>query len=117
MEIIREREKTRRKVISEAKAWAKTLKFKSTVILVGSYARGDFNLWSDVDILLIANFRGNILQRLKNINYPPGYEVLPLTPEEFFRLVNKKDPLALDALSYGIILRYDLGIVRILKRK
>jgi len=56
MEIIREREKTRRKVISEAKAWAKTLQFKSTVILVGSYARGDFNLWSDVDILLIANF-------------------------------------------------------------
>ncbi len=116
MEIIREREEERRKVIREAKAWAKSLQFKSTVILIGSYARGDFNLWSDVDIILIAHFRGNVLQRLKNINHPAGYEILPLTPDEFYRLVERKDPLALDALTYGVVLRDDLGIVKMLKK-
>jgi len=116
MEIIREREEERRKVIKEARAWAKSLQLKSTVILIGSYARGDFNLWSDVDILLIAHFEGNVLQRLKNINHPPGYEILPLTPNEFYRLMKRRDPLALDALTYGVVLRDNLGITKMLRK-
>lgn len=38
--------------------------FKVSAILIGSYARGDFNKWSDVDVLLIAEFAGNPLERL-----------------------------------------------------
>ena len=30
---------------------------------------GDFNLWSDIDILIIGDFSGNILNRIKNIGF------------------------------------------------
>jgi len=33
---------------------------KTTLILFGSYARGDFNLWSDVDFIIISDHFKNI---------------------------------------------------------
>lgn len=65
MDILEERRRLREDVIRIARDWACSLKFKATAILIGSYARGDFNLWSDIDILLIAEFTGNPLDRLK----------------------------------------------------
>lgn len=112
MEIIRERIRERRKIIEEAKEWASELHFKVTAVLVGSYARGDFNKWSDVDIILITDeIKGNPLERLKNINIPPGYEVIIWTPQEFEIMIKKKNQLALEAVSKGITLRDDYNIV------
>lgn len=107
MEIIRERERRKETIVEEAKRWAKSLTFKCTAILIGSYARGDFNLWSDIDIVLISEFKGSPLERLKILDINPGFQVIPLTPTEFKILVKKKDPLAVEALEYGIILRDD----------
>ena len=117
MEILKERRALREKVIEEARRWASNLPFKSSVILIGSYARGDFNLWSDVDIVLIAELQGNPLERLKAIDYPPGYEVIPLTPKEFLTLLSKRSPIAMEAISNGIILRDDYNIKRLLNMK
>jgi len=108
MEILRERRRIREEVIEKARVWAEGIPFKATVILAGSYARGDFNLWSDIDIIIIAEFDNRPLERLKNIDHPPGFEVIPLTPKEFRRLIEKKNPLALEALDKGIALRDDL---------
>jgi len=111
MEIIKKRVKLREKVIAEAREWAGRLPLKVTAILVGSYARGDFNLWSDIDIILISDsFEGNPIQRLKELNVLPAYQIIPLTPEEFKRLLEKKDPLAVEALKIGVILREDVKI-------
>ncbi len=44
MEIIEKRIKERNNIINKAIEYADNLKFKSTVMLIGSYARGDFNL-------------------------------------------------------------------------
>lgn len=111
MEIIKKRVKLREKVIAEAREWAGRLPLKVTAILVGSYARGDFNLWSDIDIILISDsFKGNPIQRLKELNVLPAYQIIPLTPEEFKRLLEKKDPLAVEALKIGVILREDVKI-------
>ena len=52
MEVLEERRRIREKVTREAESWARSLPFKASVILIGSYARGDFNVWSDVDIVL-----------------------------------------------------------------
>ncbi|MBS7641782.1 MAG: nucleotidyltransferase domain-containing protein [Candidatus Bathyarchaeia archaeon] len=115
MEVFEERRRLREGVIRIAKNWADSLKFRATVILIGSYARGDFNLWSDVDILLISEFTGNPLERLKAIDYPPGFEVIPLTINELTRLIRRRDPLAVEASKIGIYLRDDLDVRRILE--
>jgi len=59
MEIIEKRIKERNTIIKKSIEYAKSLNFKCTVMLIGSYARGDFNLWSDIDILIIGNFDPN----------------------------------------------------------
>jgi len=117
MDIIEKRKQIREKIIKEAKEWAEKLKGKYTAILIGSYAKGDFNLWSDVDVVLISDFKGNPLERLKNIDMPAGYEIIPLNIEEFIRLLKKKDPIAKDVMKYKIILRDDLRIAEILLEK
>ncbi len=63
-----------------------------TVILYGSYARGDYNLWSDIDLLVVSEkFRNvRILDRYDLIPQPPpGVEPVPLTPEEFVKNLEK----------------------------
>jgi len=110
MEILRERRRIKDKIIEEVSRWAKGIPFKATVILIGSYARGDFNLWSDIDVMMMAEFNSRPIERIKNIDHPPGLEVIPLTPKEFRRLAERRNPLALEALSRGIVLRDDLNI-------
>lgn len=113
MEVITRRRELRERAIEEAKNWAKKLPLNLTAVLIGSYARGDFNLWSDVDILLISeDFMGGPIERLKALDIPPGYQAIPLTPKEFRRLQEKKNQLAKEANEYGIILRDDLGLLR-----
>jgi Nucleotidyltransferase domain. len=65
MDIIERRIKERNMVIDRSRNFAQNLPLNSSAFLVGSYARGDFNLWSDVDIVVISNFVGNPLVRLK----------------------------------------------------
>jgi Nucleotidyltransferase domain. len=61
-EVIRERAVERERVIRGLRIYADRLRIRLgglTMILYGSYARGDFNLWSDVDVLIISEyFRG-----------------------------------------------------------
>ena len=64
---------------------------KVTVVLYGSYARGDFNLWSDVDILLISDAFENIrfLDRYDLFEWKEGFEVKPYTYSEFVKMKEK----------------------------
>ena len=57
MEILKQRRRLREKVIEEAGRWARSLPIKATVVLIGSYARGDFNLWIDIDVIVTSEFR------------------------------------------------------------
>ncbi|MEM0348625.1 MAG: nucleotidyltransferase domain-containing protein [Candidatus Caldarchaeum sp.] len=111
MEIVRRRRERREAVIEQARSWVSSLGFEVSAFLVGSYARGDFNLWSDVDIVLVSDvFGGNPLKRLETLDPPPGFQVIPLTVSEFKRLVEKRNPLAVEALKHGVVLRDDLRI-------
>ncbi len=85
----------------------------ATVILHGSYARGDFNLWSDVDIIIVSpRFRGvRILDRYSLVEkiIPPGFEPVLMTPEEFRAALEK--PAWRQALARGhVILADDLNL-------
>lgn len=111
LEILKRREDMRRAVIEAGRRWVLSLKGRLSAFLIGSYARGDFNLWSDVDVVLISDeFSGSPIKRLKELDPPPGFQVIPLTSAEFTRLVEKKDVMALEALKEGVVLRDDLGI-------
>ncbi|MGB9660350.1 MAG: nucleotidyltransferase domain-containing protein [Nitrososphaerales archaeon] len=105
----------RSKVIKEAIERASSLPYRATATLIGSYARGDFNLWSDVDIVLIADFKGNPLERLKLIDAPYGFQIIPLMKEEFLRLLERRNPIAVEVVQNGIILRDDFGINKLIK--
>ncbi len=114
-EVIRRRIEERERVIEEVRRFAESLRGRYSVFLVGSYARGDFNAWSDVDVVVVGEFRGNPLQRLRELDAPPGFELVPLTEEELMDRVAKKDPLAVELVNYGVPVRDDFHLVRKLK--
>ncbi len=103
--------KQRGKVIEAVRRWVEGVQFTITAVIIGSYARGDFNVWSDVDVLLISDyFLGNPIERLRHIDPPSGVEVIPLRIHEFRRLRERGDPIAVEADTIGIVVRDDLGI-------
>jgi predicted nucleotidyltransferase len=111
MEIVKKRIEERNKVIDEAKKFVCSLKGKYTAFLIGSYARGDFSIGSDVDILLIGEFKDkNSLKRLLNLDFPAGYEVIPLTEKEFLTALENKNPITWDVVNECVILRDDFGL-------
>jgi predicted nucleotidyltransferase len=112
-EIIKKRIEKRNKIINEAKKFVFSLKGKYTAFLIGSYARGDFNTGSDVDILLIGDFMDeNPLKRLLNLDFPAGYEVIALTEQEFWIALKNNDPIIWDVLAKCIVLRDDYGLTK-----
>jgi len=112
-EIIKKRIEKRNNIINEAKKFVFSLKGKYTAFLIGSYARGDFNIGSDVDILLIGEFMDeNPLKRLLNLDFPAGYEVIALTEQEFWIALKNNDPIIWDVLAKCIALRDDYGLTK-----
>ncbi len=62
---------------------------KFTGVLYGSMARGDNNVWSDIDFLVISD-------KLPEVK---GY-----TRNEFLKMIEKRNPTALDSLAEGKII-------------
>nr|WP_275691874.1 nucleotidyltransferase domain-containing protein [Metallosphaera sedula] len=92
--ILEERRKQREEVLNQVREFTEELRRdlgKVTVVLYGSYARGDFNLWSDVDVLLVSErFDGiRFLDRYELFKAREGFEVKPYTPQEFSKMRNK----------------------------
>lgn len=110
MEIIESRKRQRLEVIGQVSEFSKALNLKCTVLLIGSYARGDFNLWSDVDLLIIGEFSGTPLERLKNFDLPEGYEAILLTPDELSKKRNKNDLFVKESFKNGVTIRDDLHL-------
>jgi predicted nucleotidyltransferase len=113
--IISERLRERERALSEAMEFAKCVKGKLgrvTVILYGSYARGDFNEWSDIDVLIIAEqLPENPIERLSLIEdcmaRVAGVEPLLLTLN-MIRKMRGKNLAVREALEKGVVLVDDL---------
>ena len=108
LKIIEERIKKQEEYIALAgeyvKKLSKTISIKKAYV-IGSVARGDFNDASDIDILIIAeNLPANPLKRLHILyeTVPPLIEPKAFTSEEFKLLLEKKNPLAVEAKTKGI---------------
>jgi predicted nucleotidyltransferase len=77
------------------------------VILFGSFARGDINEGSDVDICVVADFREGFLDRIKillELNEGLPLEPIGYTPEEFKRMEEQRNPFILEIKREGKIL-------------
>jgi predicted nucleotidyltransferase len=78
------------------------------IAVVGSVARGDFNKWSDIDVLIVApHLPPSFHERLSLLaptRRPPGVEAILWTPEELARrTANGKDPLAREFYEVGVV--------------
>lgn len=112
-EILRRRYKERQEAIQLAKDYVNRLEKDirvCTAVLFGSFARGDFNLGSDIDVLIISDClpreplkRAEMLYRYVSGNIEPkGY-----TKTEFLKLIESNNPIALDAIKDGEIISDD----------
>lgn len=118
MGIVEERRLMRK---AAAEAAAEAVKLVEMIVgpvsaaLIGSYARGDFNQWSDVDLLVVSpGFAPNPLDRFDQVAEVlkkfPSLEIIPLTLREFERQKRLKTPLAEETMRTGVVIKDELGI-------
>ncbi|MDQ6928943.1 MAG: nucleotidyltransferase domain-containing protein, partial [Actinomycetota bacterium] len=109
--VISRRRSEREAHIATARQWAEgagsTLRARALVV-VGSVARGDFNKWSDIDVLVVVDeLPDGLLERLALLaptRRPPGVEAILWTPGELAaRRARGNDPLARDAYGIGVV--------------
>lgn len=109
-QVLERRRTARQTAIEKATAYARRLQEALgplTAVLYGSYARGDFGLHSDVDIIIISDALpadpldrlATLYQYVSNNLEPKGY-----TPSEFLELVDRRHPAILDILEHGVVL-------------
>ena len=83
----------------------KVVKIKC-VILFGSRARGDYDPYSDVDLILIGDFKEKFLDRTFNLlilnESRFNFEIFCYTEGEFEKMFIKGNALILDAIYEGI---------------
>jgi hypothetical protein len=76
-------------------------------IVAGSVARGDFNVWSDVDLVIVSDdLPADPRERFDRLTaHRPGrVEVHGYTTEQFAAAVRRGDALAREAADVGIVL-------------
>jgi len=78
------------------------------VILFGSFATGDINEGSDVDILVVADFEEGFLDRIKKLmdmnKFRIPVEPVGYTPEEFKEMKKRKNAFIMDVIEKGKVL-------------
>ncbi len=91
MGAVEERRRARQLALERARRFAKCVEKVVAkpldAVVFGSYARGDFGEWSDIDLLIIAEgLPKNLLERLKLaekcLSEAPDIEPLILEPDE-----------------------------------
>lgn len=112
--VLRRRMAERAELIARARTWADDLPDAlgvRAVVVVGSVARGDFNVWSDLDVLVIADTlpdSGRTRLELLHTAAPPGLQPVGWTPQELMRRRDRSDPMAVEADEVGVVVRGQL---------
>jgi predicted nucleotidyltransferase len=98
-DVLAERRRERERLIDLAREYVESLAARHPVdaaVVVGSVARGDFNVWSDVDVVVVAE---GLPERA-----PPGIQPVGFSRSEFRRALAKRSRLAHEALDRGVVL-------------
>jgi uncharacterized protein len=109
-EALGQRRRERERLLGLARRYVERLSRRLPLVaaaVVGSVARGDFNVWSDVDVVLVADGlpdrapdRGSLLVA----DAPGGVQPVGFTPEEFERAWTKRNALAREEVEDGLVL-------------
>lgn len=105
-EVVNERRAERARLLARARDYvaqiAPTVGLRAAVV-VGSVARGDFNVSSDIDVLVVADrLPAHPLDRLATLGpLPAALEVVAWTPAEW-RARRHSDPLVVEAHNAGV---------------
>jgi uncharacterized protein len=109
-DVLAERRAERERLIGRARSYAAAVSARlpvRSVVLAGSVARGDFNLWSDIDVLVVAGaLPARLPERLALLgeDAPGGVQVVGFTPDEVRVAARRGNRLVLDAAAHGILL-------------
>ncbi|KYK35734.1 MAG: hypothetical protein AYK19_10205 [Theionarchaea archaeon DG-70-1] len=82
------------------------------IILFGSFARKDFNEGSDIDLIVICDWKEDFLDRigvlleLNEVNLP--IEPIGYTRDEIEMMVKDRNPFILELLKDGVVI-YEKG--------
>ncbi len=104
---LQRREASALSVIAQVRDLAETIRARrrtSVIILYGSFAHGDFHEGSDIDLIVVGDFRERFHKRAATILGLTDLPIEPLcyTEEEFAELVRGENPFILEALAEGI---------------
>lgn len=116
--VIEERRRAREKALEEARIFSLCVleKFeRASIAVFGSYARGDFGEWSDIDVLVVVeDAPSNPLRRLDIVEEclakAPRVEPIIVTLKEYRELVEKGNPVVVDVREHGVVLFDTLNI-------
>lgn len=113
-EVVARRRAERQAAIQRARSFAEDLDPSlslQAVVVVGSVARGDFNAWSDIDVLVVAErLPDHPVERLRAVGSPAagGIEAVVWTPHEWTVQRRRGNPLAAEAATHGVWVVGDL---------
>ena len=116
LKALEERRKQREEFVDMARAYADKLRGrlgKLTAIVYGSVSRGDFNLGSDVDVLIISEgLPHHFLERMEVLYscHEPPLEPKGYTHTEFQALLAKRNSALAEVLKDSIVVVDDLGL-------
>lgn len=78
------------------------------IILFGSYARGDADEFSDLDLVIIKRTAERFVQRAieaaRYINWPTSVDIFVYTPEEFQLMQEQDNPFIERVLAEGRVI-------------
>ena len=108
--IIEKRRKIRENILETTKSFVKCAVKHLQVVeayLIGSYARGDFNAWSDIDIVIIAeNIPESPIKRLdlvkECLSKFPDVEPIIISHAHYEKLKIKRNPIISEIETHGI---------------
>lgn len=104
------RREERDRLIALARCYVERLGARVPVIgaaVVGSVARGDFNVWSDVDVVVLAeSLPERLVDRLDLLtrDAPPRVQPAGFTPSELRAAVSRGNPLVTELRARGVAL-------------
>ena len=109
-DVLARREREREELLALARDYVASLSQRVTVIaaaVVGSVARGDFNVWSDVDVVVIAEElpeRTPERAALLSAGAPGRVQPVGFRPDEFDAARRKGNRLVREASDAGVVL-------------
>jgi hypothetical protein len=109
-DLLAERRREQDELVELARIYLERLSARIVVAaaaVVGSVARGDFNVWSDVDVVVVSEAlppRAPDRAALLVADAPPRVQAVGFTRDELRGALRRGNPLALEAVRSGIVL-------------